>query len=130
MHRSNIMLHIQCFSPNVHLRYNRLCLCDYLYLAYCKSVYVYRDRAPSVSVIFMCALQMRVSVRSERRKGTPLRKHTNKDTFRCLITVWSIEIARQGLNELIFVKTSNSTFFTFFLPVRISTHFARMGHIC
>jgi len=43
-----------------------------------------------------------------QRKGTPHRKHTNKDTFRCLIAIWSIGIARRELNELIFVKTSNS----------------------
>ncbi len=42
-------------------------------------------------------------------KGTPLRKCTNKDTFRHLITIWGIWITRRGLNELIFVKTSNST---------------------
>ncbi len=39
-----------------------------------------------------------VSTRSEQRKGTPLRKHTNKDTFRCLICICCIEIARRGLN--------------------------------
>ncbi len=69
----------------------------------------------------MRALQMTVSVRSERRKGNPLRKYTIKDTFRCLITMWSIGIAKRGLNELIFVKTSNSIFSMFsfyvFLPV-------------
>ncbi len=54
-------------------------------------------------------LQLVVRSRSEQRKGTPLRKSTNKDHFRCLITIWSIGIARRGLNELIFVKTSNST---------------------
>ncbi len=43
------------------------------------------------------------------REGTPLRKRTNKDHFRYLITIWSTEIARRGLNEIIFVKTSNST---------------------
>ncbi len=44
-----------------------------------------------------------------REKGTPLRNRTNKDHVRCLITIWSIGIARRGLNEQIFVKTSNST---------------------
>jgi len=44
-----------------------------------------------------------------QRKGTLLRKCTNKDTFRCLIAIWCIGIARRGLNELIFVKTSIST---------------------
>uniref|UniRef100_A0A671QDI0 tRNA (uracil-O(2)-)-methyltransferase n=1 Tax=Sinocyclocheilus anshuiensis TaxID=1608454 RepID=A0A671QDI0_9TELE len=44
-----------------------------------------------------------------REKGTTLRKRTNKDNFRCLISIWSIGNARRGLNELIFVKTSNST---------------------
>ncbi len=32
-----------------------------------------------------------------------------KIIFRCLITIWSIGIPRRGLNELIFVKTSNLT---------------------
>ncbi len=49
----------------------------------------------------MRSLQMIVSARSERRKGTPLRKRANKDIFRCLNTIWSIGIARRGLNELI-----------------------------
>ncbi len=44
-----------------------------------------------------------------REKLTPLRKRTNKDHFRCLIAIWNIGIARRGLNELNFVKTSNST---------------------
>ncbi len=44
---------------------------------------------------------------ASREKGRPLRKHTNKDYFRCLITIWIIGIARRGLNELIFVKTSD-----------------------
>ncbi len=59
-------------------------------------------------------LRITVSARSERRKDTLLRKCTNNDNFRCLITIWSIGITRRGLNELIFVKTSDSTFFTFF----------------
>jgi len=37
---------------------------------------------------------------------TPLKTHTNKDTFRCVFAIWSIGIARQGLNEVILVKTS------------------------
>ncbi len=49
------------------------------------------------------------SSRSEQRKGTPLRKRTNKDHFSWVITIWSIGIARRGHNELIFVKTSNLT---------------------
>ncbi len=77
-------------------------------LKYCNSVYLSGSRA------VMRALQMSVSARSEQRKGNPCRKYTIKDTFRCLITIWSIEIAKQGLNELIFEKTSNSTFFSFF----------------
>ncbi len=87
---------------------------------------------------FMRAFRKTVSTRSEQRKGTPLRKRTNKDNFRCLITIWSIGIARRGLNELIFVKTSNLTkinIFHFFflpvaqnLPVRIPTYFTSMGH--
>ncbi len=73
-----------------------------------------------------------------REKGGTLRKCTNKDHFRCLIIIWSIGIARKGLNGLIFVKTSNSTktdIFPLLLPVaqnqtvRIPTHFASTGHI-
>ncbi len=70
----------------------------------------------------MRALQMTVSTRSERRKGNPLRKYTIKDSFRYLITIWSIGIAKRGLNEQIGVKTSKSiclTFF-FFLPVTLA----------
>ncbi len=37
-----------------------------------------------------------------------LRKCTDKDNFKCLITIWSFGIARRGLKELSFVKTSNS----------------------
>ncbi len=54
----------------------------------------------------MCTLD-----KSQQRKGTPLRKRTNKDDFRCFVTIWSIGITRRGLNELIFVKISNSTKF-------------------
>ncbi len=57
----------------------------------------------------MRALRMTVNARSEWRKGTPLRKRTNKDHFRCFITIWSIGIAKRELNELISMKTSNST---------------------
>ncbi len=56
-----------------------------------------------------CGEKQQQSSRSEQSKGTPLRNHTNNDHFRCLINIWSIGIARRGLNELIFVKTSNST---------------------
>ncbi len=68
------------------------------------------------------------------KKNRTLRKHTNKDHFRCLITIWSIGIARRELNELICVKTSNSTkidIFQFFClyPVRTPTHLASTGHI-
>ncbi len=44
-------------------------------------------------------------LQQSRKKGAPLRKHTNKDHFRCLITIWRIGIARRGLNELVFVET-------------------------
>jgi len=54
------------------------------------------------------------SIFLRERKCTSLRKHTNKNTFRCLIAMWIIGIARRGLNELIFVKTSNSTKIYFF----------------
>ncbi len=38
-------------------------------------------------------LEKQQSSRSEQRNGTPLRKRTNKDDFRCLITIWCIGIA-------------------------------------
>ncbi len=104
----------------------------------CNSVYVcfYRDRA--LSKAFMCMLWMTVSMRRERRKGTPLGKRTNKDNFRCLITIWSIGITRRGLNQLIFVKTSNSNkidifhFFAFsskLAPVRSNSFCQHGSHI-
>ncbi len=33
-----------------------------------------------------------------REKGTPLRKRINKVHYRCLITIWSIGIARRGFH--------------------------------
>ncbi len=72
-------------------------------------VHIYRDHmlaeAPCARFIYQSAAVREAS----REKGTPLRKRTNKDAFRCLITIWSIGIARRGLNELIFVETWNST---------------------
>ncbi len=62
-------------------------------------VYIHRDhtlaKEPCVRFIYQSAALREAS----REKGTPLRKHTNKDTFRCLITIRSIGNARQGLNE-------------------------------
>ncbi len=52
-----------------------------------------------------------------RHNGTTRRKRIHKDHFRCCITIWSIGNASRGLNELIFVRTSNSTktdIFTYF----------------
>ncbi len=46
---------------------------------------------------FISVIQISGSAKSEWKKGAPLRKCTNKDHFRCLITIWSIVIARQGL---------------------------------
>ncbi len=51
------------------------------------------------------------SSRSEQRKGTPLRKRTNKDHFRCLITILSIGIAKRGL------KFDQNWHFSLLLPV-------------
>ncbi len=68
-------------------------------LKYCNSLYVSGSRA--VKRAFIRALQMTIRVKSELRKGNPLIKYTIKDTFRCLITIWSIEIAKRGLNERI-----------------------------
>ncbi len=117
MHESYKVTHQMFFpisSPSVHLKLK--------ILKYCNSVYLSGLRAVRSAV--MRALQMTVSTRSERRKVHPLRKYTIKDTFRCLITMWSNGIAKRGLNELIFVKTSNSIFFTcciyFFLPVTLA----------
>ncbi len=95
-------------------------------LKYCNSVYLSGSRV--VRSAFMHALQMSVCTRSEQRKGNPLRKYTIKDTFRCLITIWSIGIAKRGLNELIIFEKPQirlkSTFFTiiifFFLPVTLA----------
>ncbi len=59
---------------------------------------------------------------SERRKGTPLRKRANKDIFRCLNTIWSIGIARRGLNELIFcenLKFDQNQHLSLLLPVTL-----------
>ncbi len=90
-------------------------------MKYCNSVYLSGSRAVRSAV--MRALQMTVSTRSERRKGNPLRKYTIKDTFRCLITIWSIGIAKRGLNEQIGVKTSKYIYvsrFVCFLPVTLA----------
>ncbi len=59
----------------------------------------YRDRA-----LYVCA--------------SDENQHKNrKQMIRCLITVWSIGIARRGLNELVCVKTSkNPCTFTLILP--------------
>ncbi len=70
----------------------------------------------------MRSLQMTVSARSERRKGSPLRKRANKDIFRCLNTIWSIGIARRGLNELIFcenLKFDQNQHLSLLLPVTL-----------
>ncbi len=67
----------------------------------------------------MRSLQMKVSARSERRKGTPLRKRANKDIFRCLNTIWSIGIARRGLNELIFCENLKFDQNQYLLPVTL-----------
>ncbi len=63
--------------------------------------------------VAMIDLQLVVRSSSSRpefsRKCTPLRKRTNKDNFRCLVTILSSGVARRRLNEHIFVKTSNSS---------------------
>ncbi len=61
---------------------------------------MYEDRA-----LYVCASD---GNQCERRKGTPLRIVQIKVTFRCFITIWSIGIARRGLDELTFVKIYNS----------------------
>ncbi len=120
MHESYKVTHQMFFpsSPSVHLRQNRLWLRKYWNTVI---LCIYGDRMPSEAPL--CALFRWQSAReASREKGTPLRKYTLKDTFRCLITIWSIGIAKRGLNEHIFVKTSKSTkidifHFFFFLPV-------------
>ncbi len=69
-----------------------------------------------------------------RAKNIPFRKCTNKDYFRCLITIWSIGIARRGLNIFLWKPQIRPklTFFTFacsWTLLCIPTHFACMGHI-
>ncbi len=59
-------------------------------LKYCNSVYLSGSRA------VMHALQMSVSARRERGKGN-FSENAIKDTFRCLITIWSIGIAKREL---------------------------------
>ncbi len=49
-----------------------------------------------------------IFIRIERRNGTPLRKGTNKDHFRCLIICQALGSLDEGLMNSIFVKTSNS----------------------
>ncbi len=101
-------------SPSVHLKQNRLCLREYWNtIILC----IYRDRAPSEAPLFRCQ-----SAWEGSGEKVFLSENAIKDTFRCLITIWSIGIAKRGLNEQIFVKTSNSTKIVrfqlfFFLPV-------------
>ncbi len=68
----------RCFSPNIHLRHNRLCLHENLNTVI---VSVCLSGLCAVGFIFMHGHLMTVSMRSERRKGTPLRNHTNKDIY-------------------------------------------------
>ncbi len=111
LHGYNIMLHIRHFFPTVPQTFTediRDYVCVNSLLKYCNSVYtVCVSGSCTDGSAFMCAIQISVSgrARSEWRKGTPLRKRTNKDHFRCLITIWSIVIARRGLNA---EKTWNS----------------------
>ncbi len=108
-------------SPNVHLKHNRLFLHEYLNtVILCICVYLSGSHAIRSAV--MRSLQMIVSARSEWRKGTPLRKRANKDIFRCLNTIWSIGIARRGLNELIFcenLKFDQNQHLSLLLPVTL-----------
>ncbi len=71
----------------------------------------------AVGVVFMWVLQVSISTRIEQRKGIPLRKHTNNTLLDVQLLFLAFAIPRRGLNELIFVKSSNLTFFHFFLPV-------------
>ncbi len=57
-----------------------------------------RGYAPAVLCYNRRTRSEQQSSRSEQRKCTPLRKHTNKVHFRCLITIWSIGITRRGFN--------------------------------
>ncbi len=82
-------------------------------------VYIYRDRVLAEAPLCVRFIyQLTAAQEASGEKGT--NKHTNKDHFWCLVTIWSIGIARRGLKELIFVKTWNSTKIDichFFLPV-------------
>ncbi len=69
---------------------------------YCNSVYVcIFIRITRWRKHLLCRLLGCQSAREE----TPLRKRSNKDNFRCFITIWSIWITKRGLNELTFVKS-------------------------
>ncbi len=106
-------------SPRVHLRQNKLCLREFW-----NTVIVYLSGSHTIRSAVMLTLQMTVSARSERRKCHPLRKYTIKDTFRCLITICSIWIAKRGFINS-FLWTSNSTKFVFFfLPVAQNSPYA------
>ncbi len=57
-------------------------------------------------------INLQLSYRKGKRSSS-LRKRTNKDNCRCLITPWSIGITGKVLNELIFEETSNSIYLFF-----------------
>ncbi len=65
-------------------------------LKYCNSVYLSGSRTRQKCCYARSSDDSQYG--SERRKVHPLRKYTIKDTFRCLITMWSIGIAKRGLN--------------------------------
>ncbi len=101
------------FKPTYYVCVNTVILCVRVYLSASRALY--------------------------ERKGTPFWKRTNTDDCRCLITIWKSWIARWGLNDLIFVKTSNSKFsifcvylklslcaFTLILPARVTNVHAAM----
>ncbi len=83
-------------------------------------MYIYRDHTPSERRYALTSDDSQREKRAE--KGSPLRKRANKDIFRCLNTIWSIGIARRGLNELIFcenLKFDQNQHLSLLLPVTL-----------
>ncbi len=95
------------FGWTVPLRHDRLCLCEYSprQISWNTVILCIVWRLRDVS----CVEEKQQTSRSDLRKRYSSQKHTNKDYFRCLSSIWSIGITTRGVNELVFVKTSKST---------------------
>ncbi len=79
-------------------------LLKYFNSTYTVCVYIYQDR---MLVKRHYVRDSYISQRQHKKQAEKMysSQKTNKDHFRCLITIWSIGIARRGPYELIFVKT-------------------------